>query len=289
MKKWIFLLLIFVSCQSKNNDYFELISENDVGLEAPLEGDWLFSHPEKGQTLSQFIDSKPVKPNSNLNIIYLEPLGKFENLQQKQIEINKEYLEIFYQIKVEILPQISEKTIPKFSRRIGSENNEQLLASYILDSILKPEKHKNQIALMAISEMDLYPKPEWNYVFGLASYKDRVGVTSVFRFQDDKLIKQNFNLCLTRLLKISSHEIGHMFGIFHCIHSKCVMNGTNNIGETDNSTTRLCSECQQKIHFSFNINNQKRFLELSRFFKKYKLDNELSWLNIDNSILISNQ
>ena len=119
--------------------------------------------------------------------------------------------------------------------------------------------------------------------------KDRVGVTSVFRFQDDKLIKQNFNLCLTRLLKISSHEIGHMFGIFHCIHSKCVMNGTNNIGETDNSTTRLCSECQQKIHFSFNINNQKRFLELSKFFKKYKLDNELSWLNIDNSILISNQ
>jgi archaemetzincin len=281
MKKNLFLFLIVFACQSKSNNYFELISENDIELKAPIEGEWLYSHKEKGQDLTQFKNSKSVKPKSNCNIIYLKPIGNFKNLQKKQIEITKEYLEIFFQIKTEILSDVSVNIIPKTARRIGYESNEQLLASYILDTILKKEKHKNQIALMAISEMDLYPKPEWNYVFGLASYMDRVGVTSVYRFQDENLIQSDFNLCLSRLLKISSHEIGHMFGMHHCIAAKCVMNGTNNIDETDGSVVRLCSNCQQKINFNFQFNNNKRLNDLAFFFKKHNLNQELELINLD--------
>lgn len=46
---------------------------------------------------------------------------------------------------------------------------------------------------MGITEKDLFPKPEWNYVFGLASYEDGVGVTSIYRFADGHLKDSNFN------------------------------------------------------------------------------------------------
>ncbi|WP_280115303.1 hypothetical protein [Flavobacterium fluviatile] len=34
---------------------------------------------------------------------------------------------------------------------------------------------------------------------------------------------------------MSSHEIGHMFGLHHCIVADCVMNGTDSMSETDRS------------------------------------------------------
>lgn len=143
-----------------------------------------------------------------------------------------------------------------------------MLAGYILDSILKKEKPPRAIAVMGLSKFDLYPKPEWNYVFGLASYRDHVGVSSIFRFQDGQLTEQNFNLCLSRLIKVSSHEIGHMFGLHHCIEAQCVMNGTNNIEETDRNPVRLCSFCQRKLHASLQYSHSKRLRDLENFFNR---------------------
>jgi archaemetzincin len=96
-----------------------------------------------------------------------------------------------------------------------------------LDSILIKQKPQDAVALMGITERDLYPIPEWNYVFGLASYENGVGVTSIYRFANGHLTGSNFNESMLRLMKISSHEIGHMFGITHCLNANCVMNGTN--------------------------------------------------------------
>ena len=153
------------------------------------------------------------------NIIYLLPIGSFNTLQKKQIKLTNEYLEIYFQLKTKTLAPISNDVVPNSYRRM-MDGHEQLLAGYLLTDVLKKEKPLNRIALMGLSELDLYPKPEWNYVFGLASYHDKIGVSSIYRLQDGELTAENFNLCLSRLLKISSHEIGHMFGLHHCIADK---------------------------------------------------------------------
>jgi archaemetzincin len=283
MKKLILLLFLTIcSCnQNKEDQYFDDIADNDVKLSRPVEGEWLFTHKEKGQSFEQFINSRHVVPTNNSNIIYIRPIGDFNALQKKQIELVREYLEIFFQLKTKTLEKLSNDIIPSSARRIGHEDNEQFLAGYILDSVLKKEKPLNRIALMALTEVDLYPKPEWNYVFGLASYRDKIGVSSIYRLQDEVLTPTNFDLCLSRLLKTCSHEIGHMFGLYHCIEADCVMNGTISLPETDNSTIRLCSSCQRKLNSSIKYDNKKRLIELEKYFEHVKLNDATQLMKKD--------
>lgn len=283
MKKITLLIIVlFCSCsKQKQNEYFDQIEKNDIELAKPVEGDWLFSHKEKGQTFEQYQKSKHIVPTEDSNIIYIRPIGSFNSLQNKQIDLLREYLEIYFQLKTKTLETISNDIIPDSARRIGYEDNEQFLAGYILDSVLKKEKPLNRIALMGLTEVDLFPKPEWNFVFGLASYRDKVGVSSIYRLQDGKLTSENFDLCLSRLLKISSHEIGHMFGLHHCINASCVMNGTNSMYETDKNPIRLCSVCQRKLNSCIKYDNKKRLIDLEKYFKKNDLVPELQLIKKD--------
>lgn len=296
MKK--LLLLVFVilcSCQSNKKEkasslpeqtlhqilppepYFVDIKVNDVKLAEPVFGDWLYSRKEKGQTFEQFVKTKHVVPTKEENIIYLQPIGKFNSLQVRQIELVRQYLQIFFQLETKVLKDVSNDIIPNNARRIGDVGQEQFLAGYILTDVLKEEKPDKGVALMAITEKDLYPKPEWNYVFGLASYRDKIAVSSIYRMQKEA----DFNLCLERLLKICSHEIGHMFGLHHCIAASCVMNGTNSMIETDKHTLRLCSNCQRKLNAGIKYNNKKRVIELEKYFKRNKLTNGIELMEKD--------
>ncbi|MFT3794313.1 archaemetzincin [Flavobacterium sp.] len=273
MKRYLLLLaIVCLSCQPQPRDYFDHVAPNDLKMPKPKPGEWLDSHHESGQNLMMFKLSNPLVPNDSVNMIHIKPIGIFNALQQKQLDLTCEYLSLFFQLNTEIGSEIPESAIPESARRIGLEGHEQMLAGYILDSLLKKEKPPKAIAVMGLSKFDLYPKPEWNYVFGLASYQDHVGVSSIFRFQDGQLTEANFNLCLLRLIKVSSHEIGHMFGLHHCIDAQCVMNGTNNINETDQNPVRLCSYCQRKLHSSLQYDHRKRLLDLEAFFKRNKLE-----------------
>lgn len=286
MKKLILLVLVILcSCQSNKKEkenpdpkirtlvesepdpYFVDIKVNDVKLAKPVFGDWLYTRKEKGQSFEQFINSKHIVPTKDENVVYLQPIGKFDSFQVKQIELVREYLEIFFQLETKALKTVSNDVIPKHARRIGDVGQEQFLAGYILEDVLKNEKPENGIGLMALTEMDLYPKPEWNYVFGLASFKDKIAVSSMYRMQKEA----DFNLCLERLLKICSHEIGHMFGLRHCIDANCVMNGTNSMIETDRHTLRLCSNCQRKLNSGIKYDNKKRLTELEKYFERNNL------------------
>ncbi len=286
MKKLILLVFVlFCSCHSNKKEetnlkpklhsqqilppqpYFLDIKGNDVKLEEPVFGDWLFSHKEKGQSFEQFVRTKHIVSTIEENIVYLKPIGNFNSLQLKQIELVRQYLQIFFQLETKVLENVSNDIIPNHARRIGDVGQEQFLAGYILTDVLKEESPNKRIALMAVTEKDLYPKPEWNYVFGLASYRDKIAVSSMYRMQKEA----DFNLSLERLLKICSHEIGHMFGLRHCIEANCVMNGTNSMSETDSHSIRLCSLCQRKLNSGFKYDNKKRLVELEKYFKENNL------------------
>lgn len=284
-KTAILIFIIFCSCSRHADPYFEQIKSNDVKLAAPVYGDWLFSRKEKGQTFEQYQKSKHIVPTKDSNIIYLRPIGNFNVLQKRQIELLNEYLEIYFQLKTKTLEAVSNDIVPASARRMLYEDHEQFLAGYLLDSVLKKEKPLNRIALMGVTEVDLFPKPEWNYVFGLASYRDKVGVSSIYRFQDGELTSENFNRCLSRLLKISSHEIGHMFGLHHCINADCVMNGTNSMEETDRHSIRLCSVCQQKLSSCIKYDNKKRVKELEKYFLRNNLTDGYKLMEKDINVI----
>lgn len=281
-----FTIFIFLfSCQKKEKTYFETIALNDIKLSSPKPGSWRYNHDEHFQTFEDFQKTKKITPAPGKNTIYLQPIGQFDELQKKEIALTKEYLKIYFQLETKILPTLPNSIFPKNVKRIFKDGQEQILASYVLDSILIKRKPQDAVALMGITERDLFPRPDWNYVFGLASYENGVGVSSIYRFADGHLTTSNFNESLLRLMKISSHEIGHMFGITHCLNANCVMNGTNTLTETDYHLARACSLCQQKLNASIHYDNRKRLLELKNFFEKQHLNTEFSLSQQDLNLL----
>ncbi|MGH1520082.1 Zn-dependent protease [Chryseobacterium sp. JK1] len=283
-----FYLLLFIlpfSCQKKEKTYFETIAIDDIPLPKPKPGSWRYHHEEKFQTFEDFQKGRKIIPKPGKNTIYLQPIGNFDALQKKEMALTQEYLRIYFQLETKILPVLPNTVFPKTVRRISKEGHEQILAGYVLDSILIKRKPKDAVVLMGITEKDLFPLPEWNYVFGLASYEDGVGVTSIYRFANGGLTASNFNESLLRLIKIGSHEIGHMFGISHCLNANCVMNGTNSLSETDYHLARACSLCQRKLSSSIHYNDKKRLLELKNFFEKQHLNTELTAANQDLNLI----
>lgn len=286
MKNALYLLLLFNSCNLINrsedidSEYFDRIAKNDIHLNQPVLGEWLYEHKESGQSLEQYKKSNPFKPKDSTYAIYLQPIGEFSSIHKSALELTRAYIEIFFQQKTILLPNLSDKNIPDSALRDRGDYY-QIFAPYILNKVLVSKTPKNGIALMAFTEKDLYPNNQWNFVFGLASYKDRIGVTSIYRLYEKRDIDSNFNQYLRRLCQISSHEIGHMMSLKHCISAKCLMNGSNSLYETDNSPNRLCSSCQKKLFWNLRYDNEKRLKELINFSKTNKLELDEELLKLD--------
>ena len=254
-------------------------------MDRPKPGEWLYIHDELGQTFNQYRNSKPISPDQKRNKIYLQPIGKFSEQQKHVIELTAEYLDIYFGLKTTLLQSWPDSILPKHARRKREDLSEQLLAPYILDSLLINHIPPDAIALMAVTEKDLYPKDSWNFVFGLASLTRRIGVSSIYRYHDGSLDSLNYAVCLERLIKTSSHEIGHMFGMHHCIQAVCVMNGSNHLKESDLRPNRLCSECLQKLSWNLEFDNRKRLNELTAFFERHKLKQDLAALQKDLDLI----
>lgn len=284
----LLLILMLSGCSEKKVDprtkNFTLIKRlvpYDVTMEAPRPGDWLFEHKEHGQNFEQYRKSAPVSPNAEQKHIYLQPIGTFATDEEKIVRYTAEYLEIFFNLKTIVLPAISDSVIPDTARRMREEGYEQLLTGYILDNILAKAIPKDAIVIMGITQKDLYPAESWNFVFGQARLKKRMGVSSFIRFHDGELDETNFRLCLERFIKTSSHEIGHMFSCPHCTHAVCVMNGTNSVYETDGRPNRLCSECLKKLSWNIGFDVKQRALALQTYFKTHNLTEDYKLITQD--------
>ncbi len=279
-----FLLAIFIcsllSC-SKNenikefskedNAYFKAIIQNDVELDIPKEGDWLFDHKEPGQLFDKYKIQKTLKPNDSLATIYLKPIGNFDSLQKKVLQLTTEFVSICFGSKAILLPIEVDSLVNKKYKRIRQDGNTQILASYVLDSLVLNKFPKDGLVCMALTQKDLFPKPEWNFVFGLAYYNRGCAVSSIYRLENRTHNNPRFEIFLKRLMSISTHEIGHMFGIQHCTKALCTMNGSNSLRETDKQPNRFCSECQKKLTFNFKYNNKERLQKMLKFFKENNL------------------
>lgn len=284
----ILSLIINLSCNQKYNGSVESLvtnlKKNDKKLEPPKEGEWLFSHKEKGQTFKQYISSD-TKDTSNLqNTIYLLPIGHFDSIHYRLIIYTKNYLQVFFQRDVKILDVLNDEIIPDSAKRIH-DGHTQFIAQYILDNVIPQKKPDDALAVMALTESDLYPQPSWNFIFGLASYTKQIGVTSMYRYSNYNIDSTNYELALNRLVKVSSHEIGHMFSLHHCINAHCTMNGSNGLTELDKCPNRLCSECTAKLAWKFNFDNHKRLFELQDFFEKHKMNADLNIIKKDIKVL----
>lgn len=70
-----------------------------------------------------------------------------------------------------------------------------------------------------------------------------------------------------------------MFGMQHCIHYTCLMNGSNHIAESDSRQLRLCPVCLRKLQWSVGFDVVERYCLLRAVCKDARFDDEASWLD----------
>jgi archaemetzincin len=252
-------------------------------IRAPKPGDWLAEHREARQDFKDFVKSKPNRPDKSRNKIYLsavDGLGESPSGQIPLVERLKEYAAANFAMQVKVLPLLTLRDYTITTRINRFTQKRQVLTSDIL-SILKKNIPADAFCVLAITMEDLYPDPSWNFVFGQASLRERVGVYSFARydpaFYGQRQGKDYEKLLLRRSCKVLAHETGHMFGLTHCVYFQCVLNGSNHLRESDARPMHLCPVCLRKLQYSIGFDVVSRYGNLFRFYQRANFDNEARW------------
>lgn len=242
-------------------------------LGKPRPGDWLAQHKEAGQAFKQYLADRPTTARGKARrIIYIQPIGPFTKTQKKIVDLSAEFLGLYFGLPVKVQKPLGLAVIPKTAQRThASWKVHQLLSTYILDEVLKPDLPTDAAARIGFTAIDLYPSDDWNFVFGQASLRHRVGVWSIFRNGDPERGKTAFRTCLLRTLKTATHETGHMFSIDHCIYYECNMCGSNHREESDRRPISLCPSCLPKVLYATGADPAQRFTKLLAFCKRESL------------------
>lgn len=242
--------------------------------------DWLANHDEPGQSFEDFVKSRPSVPHGQRKTIYLQPLGEFPEGRSPALERLGEFAESFFMMDVAMLPS-AEFTQGEITTRTNPYTREtQLLTGDIL-AYVRGRVPDDAFCVLGITVYDLYPDPSWNFVFGQASLRDRIGVYSFARYDPafyGEEVEDAEKLMLRRSCKVLAHETAHMFGIQHCIFFRCLMNGSNHLEESDARPLHLCPVDLRKLHFSVGFDLVNRYRRLNDFCAAVGFDDEARWL-----------
>lgn len=201
--------------------------------------------------------------------------------------------------RLEVLPQIDFTDFTKHShqgQRIDSLTKKpQYLAPIIIDHLKKMRRRhrKNdtqELFCIGVTMADIYPSSNWNFVYGLASEANGIGVYSFARldpaFPDIEsagpCTEQERTLILKRAIGVFVHEVIHLFGVDHCIYYLCMMNGTETQEEMDEQPLYLCPICLRKMYTAVgkekkHFNAVEMYRALVDASKKLNFKDEVDW------------
>lgn len=249
-------------------------------IRRPGISDWLAFNNERGQTFSAYCRSGFLRPGKERGTIYLLPMGEFSDDSSPSLEDLRVYAEAFFQLPVRVLPPLP-IAAGDFEPRLHEQTVRRQLRSRAILTYLKARVPDDAYCLLGVTMDDLYPGPGWNYVFGQASLTERVGVYSFARydpaFAGQKRPEDYRRTALQRSCKVLAHETGHMFGLHHCIYFDCLMNGSNNLAETDYQPQHLCPICLRKLQFNVRFDLVGRYEELAAFYRRQQWDDDAGW------------
>jgi len=249
----------------------------------PQPGDWMQAHPEPAQSFREYVAARPLRPTAARHTLVLCQVGPMAEADRKRLEVLREFLGLYYALPVRLGPAVELKGVTNRNRTMGDLKFRQYLTTDILGKVLKPAVPEDAMCLLGVTMEDLYPEESWNYVFGQATFDDRVGLYSLVRFYPAfwgrEATTEAEQKGLVRSLQTLVHETGHMFGVAHCQQYECVMNGSNSLEESDRRPIHLCPECLKKFRWNIGFDVVARYEALKKFYAAHDMKEEADWVD----------
>ena len=249
-----------------NDRLITYLTENAEAIFEPkrilTNGDWLKSYREPDQFFDKYANCnngshKWIDPNKNKLYLFMMD----NQFAEADIQNYKKYAQAFFPgTDVDIIRQGTvlpgqreaakyKKMVPKNflkDEKITCRCRDDIEEGWIqysthgdhgLLKTLPRFKPQDAYAVIGLTNEDLYPGKNWNFCFGWATYNVGVGAFSFCRYDPsfDGIDTSSDPDAETNLLMkgchIMAHELGHMFGLKHCIYYECLMNGLNSAEE----------------------------------------------------------
>ncbi len=234
-------------------------------LGMPQSGDWLEDHPEPGQTVEVFVAGP--RPTVGGPLV-LAPIASEVDLQPLA-----EILEAWISMDVEVREFNIE--VAGLPGRIRADTNAPQLYTPRLLELLQEKRPEGAFGVLGVTTIDLAPDESWNFVFGMATYVERVGVFSSARQQPPGTTDLQ---ALRRAAHTLDHEALHMLGVHHCPYFSCAMNGSNSLSESDDTPMSLCPVCLRKLEMATGVDPVERYRRLAEVYERYGLIEDAAWV-----------
>jgi archaemetzincin len=211
---------------------------------APLKvekGDWLAKgeageKDRKGQTLDQFLRPGPHRnfPSKYRRTIYLVAIG--DMFGAPSFEVLAAFVEAYFGLEVKrgkALKEISAIQVCEEGAGYGIQ-----LEAPDATRMLCARRERDAFVTVGYTMLDLCDSSkDFGFLFGQADVDQASGIFSFARYSDDK---PSAALFLRRCAMVLCHEVGHLFGIKHCVWGSCVMNGSNHLAESERRPFAIC-------------------------------------------------
>jgi len=249
------------------NDIFPLLKD-------PKPGDWLYGVKETPQTFLHYkrmYHKKKLKNQLKKGKIYLLPIG----LWDYPLEILCELLNRYYYMETVVTPameivetsdNIVKLVLKNYEFTIECEKTDKTFQTkdlrHMLKSLLKSE-YTDASFLVALTDKAI--TSDDGELFGEADSHRFVCTIGLHRFKHESYDKLLWYTSSTIV-----HEIGHLFGLDHCVYYECVMEGTNTFDEFDRQPLYLCPVCLHKMCHAMNFDVMRRYVGLLEFYSKHE-------------------
>ncbi|CAF3845778.1 unnamed protein product [Rotaria sp. Silwood1] len=267
------------------------LEESFQPVPIPDEGDWLTYHQETGQTMQSFErNASKAIPHATFKTIYIQPVGSFDHPRAAPLDLIIQFARAFFSgCEVELLPVVNFTKDMKYRDIHGRRQYRTDGFHNYLSQTRHQRDTRRELLCVAVTMADIYPDESWNFVYGQARPIDGVGVYSFarldplfYRKSSEDLLRiplthEHRIIMLRRCIKILLHELGHLFGLHHCIYYICLMNGANNEIEMDRQPLWLCPVCLRKLYSTLRFDIRHLYETFANLCEKYELEDERIW------------
>lgn len=101
--------------------------------------------------------------------------------------------------------------------------------------------------IVGVMSLDMFI-PIFNYVYGQAVQGGSIALISLFRLnRNADGSTSSTSLVFERAAKIALHELGHLFNLFHCNETKCIMHFSGVLEDLNKIPFYLCRDCARRM------------------------------------------